>query len=471
MITRSSALLLTCLLLAGCSASTFEYTECSDNTQCRETFGFGSVCSEGLCSTVELNPRCNLGPDDGLTLPLDPATQIPVGTIFNRTTESHLARERSARMALVQANSGEGLEGHDFVVVQCSNEPGGYDELEQDEANLVVARHLADEIGVPAIIGPSASSRTQSAFTEVEPFGTLLISPSASSPALTDLDGLEHTNADPGLLWRTAPPDTIQGPVIAASMIHRGSTDVAAIHREDSYGQGLALVVHEAFVADGRTLRLLPFDDEAGLVDQTVTAVEDGDVDEVLFVSSNLDEVVSFLVAASTLPNFDGVDIFLTDAAHNQDLLDDAEAAIDALGTIRGTSPALPTGSAYDAFLASYAVAYDDDVSNRSFTAHAYDAAWLVACGSAWSLFQEGAINGLGIARGLRRVSSGQELELQAQHWATIRASFEAGTPVDVIGASGDLDYDSSTGETTGTIEEWEISANGDEFVVIGGAR
>lgn len=467
---RSSVLLLTCLLLAACSASTFEYTECSSNEVCREVFGFGSVCTEGLCATAQLNPRCVMGPDEGLSLPLDPATHIPIGSIFNRTTESHLAREQSARMALSQANSGDGLEGRDFVLIQCSNEPGGYDELDQDTANVAVARHLADEIGVPAIVGPSASSRTQSAFVEVESFGTLMISPSATSPALTALDGLEHSDSEPGLLWRTAPPDTIQGPVIAGSMIHRGTVTAAAVHREDAYGSGLALVVHEAFVGEDRTLELLPFNDEAGLVDQTVGAVEEGEVDEVLFVSSNLDEVVGFLVAASTLSGFDGVDIFLTDAAHSQDLLDDAAAAIDELGDIRGTSPALPEGSAYDAFVASYAVAYNEDVSNRSFTAHAYDAAWLVICGSAWSLHNEGEITGLGIARGLREVSAGGQLELQAQHWPTIRASFEAGTSVDVIGASGDLDYDPETGETSGQIEEWQISADGDEFEVIGGS-
>jgi ABC-type branched-subunit amino acid transport system substrate-binding protein len=455
--------------LIGCSATTFEYTECASNQACRDGFGHGSVCAEGLCSTVELEPRCNL--DDGLSLPLSADDTIVVGTLFNRATESHLARERSARLAFDQAAAGDGLDGRDFVLVQCTNEPGMDDGLDQDQASLALARHLADEIGVLAIVGPSSSSRTQSAYVEVEPFGTLVISPSATSPALTALDGLEHSHADPGLLWRTAPPDTIQGPVIAGSMIDRGVEHAAVIHRADAYGEGLAQVVAEAFGDGARTIDLLPFSNEAGLVDQTVNAVEDATVQEVLFVSSDLSDVVGFLGAASTLAGFDGVDIFLTDAARNQDLLDQAEDAIDALGAIRGTSPALPTGSVYDAFKAGYAVAYDEDVSERSYTAHAYDAAWLVAYGAAWSHFQEGGISGLGVARGLRRISNGDDVEIRATGWSTVLGSFASGDGVDVIGASGELDYDPLSGETGGPIELWEISEDGDEFVVLDEVR
>jgi ABC-type branched-subunit amino acid transport system substrate-binding protein len=130
----------------------------------------------------------------------------------------------------------------------------------------------------------------------------------------------------------------------------------------------------------------------------------------------------------------------------------------------------LPEGSAYDAFVASYAVAYpDDDVTGRSFTAHSYDAAWLLACGAAWAHYQEGGISGLNIARGLRQLSSGVARNLQSDEWPPLLNAFEAGESVDVVGASGELDYDPITGETSGPIELWQISANGSEFEVIGG--
>ena len=452
------ALVAMMLLGTGCSAGVFPYDDCTSNEQCRDAFGYGSVCTEGLCETVTLDPRCTL--PDGVTLPADPGAQVVLGSLFDRSTASHLAREQSAALALSQANSENGLGGRTFTLAACTNETDG------DAATVELARHLADEIGVPAIVGPSSSARTSSAFVEVEPFGTLLISPSATSPGLTALDGAEHSDDDPGLLWRTAGPDTIQGPAIAQAMIDRGTTRVAAVHRSDTYGDGLAEVVAEAFVGGGRTLALLPFDSEAGLIDQTVNAVSSGDTEEVLFISSDLAEVVAFLNAAATLPAFATVDIVLTDSARNQDLLDDAEDAIDSLGTIRGTSPALPTGPVYDSFRAAYSVAYDEDVTERSFTAHAFDAAWLAAYGAAWADAQEDGLSGLGMARGLRQVSDGATVEIRASGWDGVLAAFATDGSVDAQGASGELDYDPITGETSGPIELWVIAEDGDSFVV-----
>lgn len=446
------------VLGTGCSAGLFEYTECTSHDACRDAFGYGSICSDGLCETVALDARCTLSEE--IALPVDPAAHVVFGSIFDRSTVSHLAREQSAALALTQANSEDGLHGRSFVLAACTNEVDG------DAATVELARHLAAEIGVPTILGPSSSARTSSAFVEVEPVGTLLLSPSATSPGLTALDGAEHSDADPGLLWRTAGPDTIQGPVLAAAMIDRGALRVAAVHRSDAYGEGLAEVVAEAFVGDGRTLELLPFNSEAGLVDQTVNAVSNGDTDEVVFVSSDLAEVVAFLDAAATLPGFAGVDIMLTDSARNQDLLDAAADAIDELGPIRGTSPALPTGPVYDAFRAAYSVAYEEDVTERSFTAHAYDAAWLAAYGVAWADAQEGGVSGLGIARGLRQISDGEAVEIRSSGWEGVIAAFASGTSVNVEGASGELDYDPVTGETSGPIELWELSEDGDSFVV-----
>lgn len=459
-----TALLAVAALLAGCSALTLDYTDCTSNDQCRAAFGHGSVCAEGLCSVAALDPRCTLS--DGVTLPVPVSGNILVGTLFNRATESHLARERAARLAADQANSEASIDGRPFELVRCTNEEGDFDALTQDEANLAMAQHLADELGVAAIVGPSASSRAQSAFLEVESYGTLVISPSATSPALSAVDGLEHSDEDPGLFWRTAPPDTIQGPVIAGSFIDRGVEDVAAIHRADAYGEGLTEVVAQSYSGGGRSIELLPYDTEAGLIDQTVNAVSDPEIDEVLFVSSNLDEVVAFLDAAATLPGFDGVGIFLTDSARNQDLLDQAGSAIDALGAIRGTAPAQPTGPVNDAFRAAYAVAYEDDVSERSFGAHAYDAMWLVAYGSAWAHLQGDGVRGVEIARGLRRVSSGETFELRATGWPAALDAFGQGDSVDVQGASGELDFDPVTGETSAPIELWRISDDGESFLV-----
>ena len=39
--------------------------------------------------------------------------------------------------------------------------------------------------------------------------------------------------------------------------------------------------------------------------------------------------------------------------------------------------------------------------------------------------------------------------------WNSVRAEFEAAQPINVRGASGELDYDAETGETSAPIDVW----------------
>ena len=86
--------------------------------------------------------------------------------------------------------------------------------------------------------------------------------------------------------------------------------------------------------------------------------------------------------------------------------------------------------------------------------------------GTAWSTYQNGDITGMGIAQGLRKVSSGQEVLVRPTSWSTVRASFDAGQSVDVVGASGTLDYDPITEETATPIDVWTVNAPGTDFKI-----
>ena len=87
-----------------------------------------------------------------------------------------------------------------------------------------------------------------------------------------------------------------------------------------------------------------------------------------------------------------------------------------------------------------------------------YDAAWLGMYAMAHSAGSEGAITGLGIARGLRQMSSGTAISVGSSSWEDAQAALASGNSIDVTGASGHLDYDPSSEETTSPIEIWSIS-------------
>jgi len=101
------------------------------------------------------------------------------------------------------------------------------------------AEKMINDDNVMAIMGPNCSGNTGAVITNVAvPNGVVLISPSATSPALTTLE-------DGGWFFRTAPSDARQGPVLASIAIARGQTDMAVTHSNSDYGKGLA----DAFVA------------------------------------------------------------------------------------------------------------------------------------------------------------------------------------------------------------------------------
>ncbi|MCA9488265.1 MAG: ABC transporter substrate-binding protein [Myxococcales bacterium] len=453
-------------LLVSCSLTTTSPEDCESNAQCRDAFGIGWVCGEeGLCVDTPLPARCDrtIPPDLWAHRSDDYADAIVLGSVYERSES--LKDVQSIELAIGQVNESEGLEGRSYALIQCSNEEdAAYDELTFDEATVAAATFLSDAVGVPAIMGPSYSSSTESVFLAVEGNGTMVISPSATSPALTALDGLAPSDADPGLLWRTAPPDSLQGQAIALDLEGRGVGKVAIIYQEGPYGEGLTEVFLEHF--SGQT-ELLLFD-TAALLATYVADTATGNADEVLFISSEKPDVVAFLNAAGPLSGYASKGIFLADAAYDAAVLDQARSAAgDLFPNIRGTRPTTPSGPVYDTFLAAYSAAYGGETAaDSAYTAYAYDAAWLVVYGTAWSTYQNGDITGMGIAQGLRKVSSGQEVLVRPTSWSTVRASFDAGQSVDVVGASGTLDYDPITEETATPIDVWTVNAPGTDFKI-----
>jgi branched-chain amino acid transport system substrate-binding protein len=121
-----------------------------------------------------------------------------------------------------------------------------------------------------------------------------------------------------------------------------------------------------------------------------------------------------------------------------------------------------PADAVFANFSGSYASEYSEDVTAFSFTAHMYDATWLVLYGAASSLFSRGEVTGLGIAQGLRKVSSGKAFDVQPLSWGGILETLRTGAGVNVRGASGELDYDPATEETSAPIQVWTIGASAD---------
>ena len=112
-------------------------------------------------------------------------------------------------------------------------------------AATAAAERLVTSDGVSAINGATCSGATTAILNNVVvPNGIVMISPSATSPALSTIE-------DNGLFFRTAPSDARQGQVMADILGTRNISSVALTHTNNDYGKGLADSFKAAFEAAG----------------------------------------------------------------------------------------------------------------------------------------------------------------------------------------------------------------------------
>jgi len=112
-------------------------------------------------------------------------------------------------------------------------------------AAQAAAERLITADNVNAIMGADCSGVTTAVLKNVAmPNGIVMISPSATSPALS-------TEPDNGLFFRTAPSDARQGEVIADLLIEKGFKIAALSHTNNDYGKGLAASIERNFISKG----------------------------------------------------------------------------------------------------------------------------------------------------------------------------------------------------------------------------
>ncbi|MBA3910322.1 MAG: branched-chain amino acid ABC transporter substrate-binding protein [Rhodobacter sp.] len=117
-------------------------------------------------------------------------------------------------------------------------------------AGTAAAERLITAEGIKGMIGGDCSGITGAVLQNVaRPNGMVMISPSATSPALT-------TAEDDGLFFRTAPSDAREGEVMAEILMEKGVKSIALTYTNNDYGKGLAEAIASAFTAKGGVITI-----------------------------------------------------------------------------------------------------------------------------------------------------------------------------------------------------------------------
>ena len=180
--------------------------------------------------------------------PAAKADDIKVGIIlgFTGPIESLTpGMAASAELAMKEvSDSGKLLGGKMMVPVRADST------CVDSAAATAAAERLITSDGVVAIMGADCSGVTTSiANNTAVPNGVVMVSPSATSPALSTIE-------DKGFFFRTAPSDARQGQVLADVLKSRGITNVAVTYTNNDYGKGLADSFIAAFKASGGTVEM-----------------------------------------------------------------------------------------------------------------------------------------------------------------------------------------------------------------------
>ncbi len=348
----------------------------------------------------------------------------------------------SAELALKEVNdSGLFLNGETLVPVRVDST------CIDNAAATAAAERLVTTENVAAIMGADCSGVTIGVVNNVAvPNGVVMVSPSATSPALTDIE-------DNGYFFRTAPSDARQGEVLTEVLRSQGVESVAVSYTNNDYGKGFSDAFVAAFEAAGGSVTInAPHDDGKGDYSAEVGALAAAGGD-LLVVLGYVDQGGVGIIRASV--DTGAFDRFaLGDGMYGQSL-------IDAIGEdLEGTVGVIPgaEGDGMNKF-AEAATAAGLDPSS-SYTGESYDAAALIAL----AMQKAGSADRTAIRDALLDVANGPGEQILAGDLAK---------GLQILKDGGDIDYVGATnveligpGEAAGTYREYIVE--GGEYKTVG---
>jgi branched-chain amino acid transport system substrate-binding protein len=439
---------------------------CTSSAQCSTRLGEPGWCRRDSTCTKVLTPECTeIVPQGALS-----KNEVILAGFMGPIKKGHanesyaLPLRQGAEHALAEIENVNGLprveggEQRHLAMLVCHD----------NEKRLEVARHLAHQVKVPVIIGPSFSGVTIAITTDVTiPAGVLALSPSATSPEITGLD-------DRGLVWRTAPSDEIQAETLLLLLeatekaltppLQTGErARVAYTVRDDSYGKGIS----EAFIrlavrrgtSDVQNFRGTNYDPEDSESDETVTDNVAANVASTKphivigfgtneFATKVLPKIEARLAADAPKPRY-----LIPEGVRVTELLETVGGRTELKQRILGTAPGARQSDQFDNFSVNFTLRFNQQPGNLA--EFAYDAVYLFAY--ATGLSRRRSPTGSELAAALKSVSCKNVVPkvIPGDNVAASLGRAMTEPCIDFEGASGSLDFNNDSGEAPSDIALW----------------
>lgn len=365
------------------------------------------------------------------------ANEIKIGVLLGYTgpLESitpHMAA--SAELALKEiSDSGLLLDGATITPIRADST------CVDAAAATAAAERLITSDQVAAIVGADCSGASTAVANNVAvPNGIVMVSPSSTSPALTNIN-------DNGFFFRTAPSDARQGAVIAELLMGRGINTVAITYTNNDYGRGLTEAFTTAFTAAGGTVAISAAHEDGRADYSAEVGALSASGAEHLVVFGYVDQGGRGIIQASLdVGAFDS--FILADGMFGDSLI--AAIGPELNGKVLGTVPGSEAEGA-DIF-ANLANAAGVNASS-SYTGESYDAAALIAL----AMQAAGSTDSSAIRDNIMRVANPPGEPIMPGELAKGLQILKDGGEIDYVGATGVELIE--PGEAAGSYRVYEI--------------
>ncbi|GAB2867258.1 ABC transporter substrate-binding protein [Actinocorallia aurea] len=300
-----------------------------------------------------------------------------------------------------------------------------------------------------AIVGAASSGVSLTVIDKITNAGVVQFSPANTSDQLSTYD-------DKGLYFRTAPPDKLQGRVLADTIAEDGNEKVYILNRQDSYGTGLAGAIKTNLESGGvEVVGTKEYDEGAQEFSAEVSDVKAKAPDAIALVTfEEITKIGPELIKQGLGP--DKVKWYFVDG----NLSDQSAAAAKKSGTepafkegqLKGVKGTLPGAAASDDFKKKL-LGINPDLSDYSYAPESYDATNLIALAAVAGKSDAG----VDIAKNLAAVSKGGE---KCKDFASCKKLLDEGKDIDYDGVSGPVEFNDNGDPAEATIGVYEYQTD-----------
>ena len=318
------------------------------------------------------------------------------------------------------------------------------------QAAAAAAKKLVDVDKVVGIIGELCSGATIAAAESAAiPAGVVMISPAATSPALTGLK-------DKDFVFRTAPSDARLGEVYAQWLIKRGIKKIAMTYMNNDYGKGVANSFRDPFKKAGGTITAdLEHNEKAASFRAELATLAKGKPDWLFvigYANSSGPVIIKQALEGGFFKKFLGSEGTRDVKLYEQIGIKNLEGMIQA---VSGD----PASANLDTFNAELTKVNKEFVG-KPFTAHSYDATFMLAL----AIETAGSTDRTKVRDALRRIASVGGVTINPGEWQKAKDAIAQKKKVVYHGAAGNHVFDKN-GDVSGVVDIYEIKGGKEEKV------